>query len=820
MRALDGQLKPLTEQPVADQDGLPKVEAGTVGKTVAGWWWIDMPGLRGGSRLELELALPDKDAVELVVDAPPAVPVEWWHHPAGWAIKVASAELLTVSASYLERPGPLPSNPGYLLDRKGQGYSLNMIVEVVDTRLTVRIAGSPPVVVDEPLALGGSEHRGIALRWFSPLTRLKHLRIERLAKAELVSALVGPDALLRHGQRDQALAEYRLLATDHQGTALGAKALLRAYAVSALKGPDGKLQEGIYREICGHEQGDVIDQADRIRAKALWSCGEGVRALGVARDLVARRPDLNPILSLLADRTWSIDRPCGPEVLGLLAAAPSIGSLALPGLGITDLTPIAGRRAWSVAIAGNQISDLSPLAGSGCINLVASANRIADLAPLAGLGDLATLHLGDNRISDLRPLAGLSQLSVLTLATNSVASLAGLPAGIQELQLGMPVEASDTLRALNPLEPRAGGNPLADLAGLPVAQLRNLGLAGTRVADLAPLAQAAQLVRLDLSDTPVRDLAPLRGLPLTELYLSRCADLDPGTLELPKLQRLTARGLPTLDGALLARLLPGLTNLNAEQCRLESWPAVAAPALTEVNLSGTPLRDHANLRLAPALKQLHLRGCGLRRIDPALAGLPLQFLDLRDNALSDVAPLLQRPPAVLQLSGNPLDDAACEALIAAGRRLSRPDLAWQGASILAHRRGDLEPLRRVALPLSGRRCALYVSPEPIAAAEAQRLAAASGGRLAVCADEQANRRLAEVMPQGAFWLGVSLQAAAVVDDTGQEAPFVARMPPLRYRGYSALPRDGGRLALAQDGNWALCLDGRASGMVVEWDEVW
>jgi hypothetical protein len=124
------------------------------------------------------------------------------------------------------------------------------------------------------------------------------------------------------------------------------------------------------------------------------------------------------------------------------------------------------------------------------------------------------------------------------------------------------------------------------------------------------------------------------------------------------------------------------------------------------------------------------------------------------------------------------------------------------------------------MPLGRRRVAVFISPEPIAAAEALRLAAASGGRLAVFADEQVNRRLAEVAIFGALWLGVSLQGAEVLDDAGHAAPFVARMPAMRYRGYSALPRDGGRLALALDGNWTLCLEGKASGMVVEWDETW
>jgi len=823
MRALDGQLKELADPPQADATGLPLVPIPGKSKlAIAGWWWFDMPGMRGGSRLDLDLYFPRGDTIEMVIDAPPTPPVEWWHHPAGWAIKASSSDLLTIAASYLDRPGALKTNPGYLLDRPaGAGYSLSLIVEVVDTRMSVQIAGCQPIIIDEPLALGGSEHRGIGLRWFGPDSRLKRLRIERLAKAELVSPLVGPDALLRHGQREAALGEYRVLATDHQGTELGAKALLRAYAITALKGVDGTEQESIYREISGHERKDVVDHADHIRAKSLWSHGETARALGVARDLVARRPDLNPILSFLADRTWQVDRPWGAEVLALLTAAPSTGSLALVDLGITDLAPIAGRRAWSVIIDGNRISDLTPLIGSGCTFLSASANRISDLGPIASLTGLTSLTLSDNRVSDLRPLAGLTQLKSVNVSNNAITSAAGLPSGVQELLFGSLVDPSDSLRKLNQLEPRAGGNPISDISSLPVAELRNLSLAETKVTDLSVLTGARQLNRIDLGGSLVRDLSPLRGLPVSDLHLTRCSAVDLATIDLPALQRLNLRGLARVDAAFLARVLPTLTILNASQSGLESWPAVDAPALADLNLSGCALRDLGGLRLASALHILVLRGCGLRQIDPALTTLPLDRLDLRDNAITSLGDLLQRPPAVVLLTGNPLSDEACEALIAAGHCLSRPDLIWQGASIQASRRKDLAPLRRVAMPLGSKRVAVYLSPELIDVTEAQRLVVASGGRLLVPEDAVSNRRLADaVSTDRPLWLGLSLLSGQVVDDAGHEPPFVSRIPATRYRGYAALPRDGGRLGLAVEGTWALCLDGLAAGLVVEWDAEW
>ncbi|MGE3914406.1 MAG: leucine-rich repeat domain-containing protein, partial [Hyphomicrobiaceae bacterium] len=69
---------------------------------------------------------------------------------------------------------------------------------------------------------------------------------------------------------------------------------------------------------------------------------------------------------------------------------------------------------------------------------------------------------------------------------------------------------------------------LAPLAGL--ASLQSLTLAGTRVADLAPLAGLASLQHLTLAGTPVADLAPLAGLAsLQRLWLdgTPVADLAP-----------------------------------------------------------------------------------------------------------------------------------------------------------------------------------------------------------------------------------------------------------------------------------------------------
>jgi Leucine-rich repeat (LRR) protein len=826
LQVLNGKLQAVESTQAPDERGLALAEIPAAAGSL-GWWWLERPGLRGSSRVELEFDLPVKDAIELVIDASRRPPNDWWHHPSGWAMKIQVAEQLTVSAAYLDRPGPLPANPGYLLERPhGTGSRFAVNVEVSDTTLIVQVPGCPPVVITEPLALGGNDHRGIGLRWFNPEVRLTHMRIERLAQAELVSPLVGPDALLRHGLREAALAEYRLIATDHASSVIGSQALLRAYATASMhSNSEPGIQEDLYQEVRRREDPVLLDQADHIRAISLWSRGESARAVGVARDLVTRRTDLNPILAFLTDRTWQIDQACGDDVLKLLVAAPRIGSLALADLGITDLAPIRGRRAWSVNIANNRISDLAPLIGSGCTGLNAPANLIADLRPLASMKELTGLNLTGNQISDLRPLAHLGGLRQLSLAGNQIRSLEGIPAQVSELILGFIGDSLDTLRQANPTLRTVGSNPLDTLDGLPLAQLTYLAIAGTQVGDLESLRAARHLARLDLSGTPVRDLAPLDGLPISELNLSQCRHVDLTTVpKLPALRRVYLRETSAKHLGGIEAYMAQLTMLNASNSRLTSWPNLAAPELIDLNLNNCPLEDLSGLAQAPALKLLHLRGCGLRTFDSNLLAAGLDRLDLRDNRIVELGGLLESPhlPTNILLLGNPLSDAACASLIAAGRRLGRPNLVWQGASILAERQGDLTILKSVAMPYGRTLVAPFLSSVLLDAEDAQRLAKAAGARLNIPADAQQNELMANQSAgvDRPLWIGVSLAEGRLVDDLGRTPEFIAPTPGMPYRGYIALPRDGGRLAQVSGGNWSICLDGKGNGMVLEWDQGW
>ena len=690
----DGFFQPLMMGFAPDARGLGPVTPITNGQ--AGWWWYEASGLRGGVRLELELDMPVNDALEVAVNAAADRPRESWNHPAGWVVKIQSAEVLSLAVVYQDIPGPLQVDNGFLGGRPvGSTSRMQVTVEVRETSCTVSVAGSTPVTVNEPLALGGSDRRAIGIRFYSPQTRLRQLHVERLAAPELVSPLAGPDALLRHGLNDEAVAEYRLVAADHLRSVIGGEALLRAFAVRCrqLSGDD-PLRNELYAALRARGPGPLLDEADRVRAVALWAAGQPDLALGVAHDLVERRPDLNPVQAFLGDRTWAVSPTVGGELVRLLAATPNSVGVALGELGLSDLAALAGRRAWSVNVAGNQLTDLTPVANSGCTYLNAARNRISDLRPLFGMRALVRLNLADNQIADVTPLAVLPALRILDLSGNQVTTLAGLPTSLVDLSVGK--------------------NPLTALSGLPVAALQRLNVAQTPITDLAPLQAATQLNQLDISETPVVDATALSSLPLGWLKALRATVFDPATLGATSLKRLQLAGCPlAVPQRLQPQVLAGLQILDLSDTPTTQWPAMAASELRELLLTNCQLTEVGGLAGLGGLTRLDLRGN--RLVDASgLAGLhQLTRLDLRDNRLGGLGELLATPPAVLLVTGNPLTPAACRELISAGLRDRRSDLMWQGASLLCELHGETRPLRGVLCGTAAVSCRCPCGGHPV-----------------------------------------------------------------------------------------------------------
>ena len=193
--------------------------------------------------------------------------------------------------------------------------------------------------------------------------------------------------------------------------------------------------------------------------------------------------------------------------------------------------------------------------------------------PALSAEDLVEVELEDHeRWAELRTACELYELDLSGLHP-PLTGFQALPRSLRTLEL-----------AQTPFGDREAG-VLSELS-----ELRLLGLAGTAVHDLAPLAGLHELRALDLSHTPFRDLSPLIELPL--------------------------RGL-RVGGLLLAG---GQFEELAALGSLESL-AVHDSTLREDWLSG-PAR-------LPALRQLSLYRCELDRAGlAALAAGPLRELDL------------------------------------------------------------------------------------------------------------------------------------------------------------------------------------------------
>ncbi|AEE44198.1 leucine-rich repeat domain-containing protein [Cellulomonas fimi] len=175
------------------------------------------------------------------------------------------------------------------------------------------------------------------------------------------------------------------------------------------------------------------------------------------------------------------------------------------------------------------------------------------------------------KITSLEGVERLTSVQVVDLTDQSVHSLAPLSAltGLQSLRLTGNTEVTD----------------LTPLTGLPI---ENLGLSGTGVHDLFPLASTPTLQFVGLAATDVTDLGPLAassGLVELDVYEAAVADLTP-----------------------LANL-HALTRLDARGNRVEDvTPLAGMAALDELWIGGNPVHDLRPLLDAPALLGVDVEG--------------------------------------------------------------------------------------------------------------------------------------------------------------------------------------------------------------------
>ena len=272
---------------------------------------------------------------------------------------------------------------------------------------------------------------------------------------------------------------------------------------------------------------------------------------------------------------------------------------------------------------------------------------ITELWPADGVGELSgiqcavnivRLDLTGGGISDLAPLAGLTLLEQLYLDYNEVVGI----------------------------EPLAGLESLTDL-----------GLSHNEVAEIGPLAGLGSLVLLSLDDNAIVDVSPLvanGGLGHGDRVELRRNPLgaDSYLTHIPELRR---RGVwVSTDDDETPVDIPDAALRGAVERQLELAGISLSGGITRgdmgwiTGLSAEGVRELAGIEYAYRLEDLVVTRGWIADLTPLQGLTLLRHVDVADNAISDVAPLLAnsglgcswacRDWDYVDLTGNPLETNA------------------------------------------------------------------------------------------------------------------------------------------------------------------
>ena len=305
--------------------------------------------------------------------------------------------------------------------------------------------------------------------------------------------------------------------------------------------------------------------------------------------------------------------------------------LGLAGLGVRDISALAGLPLRNLDLSGNRISDASLISTFTRLwRLVLSDNGLTEIGFLEGLTGLRALDLRGNAIIDIGALSGLS-LTSLYLANNGFADVSALSA----------------LTELRTLDLR--GNTIIDIGPLSgLVSLTWLRLANNGFVDVSALSALTELHTLDLRGNAIIDIGPLSGL----VGLNWLDLANNGFADLSALSALTElRTLDLQENAIIdIGPLSGLVNLT--------WLLLSSNAIVDIR----PLSGLVNLT------GLSLWGNAVIDIDPLSELAKLTWLSLSNNRIVDIGPLgegaifdgLVASSAFVGLDGNPLSETSVE----------------------------------------------------------------------------------------------------------------------------------------------------------------
>lgn len=345
--------------------------------------------------------------------------------------------------------------------------------------------------------------------------------------------------------------------------------------------------------------------------------------------------------------------------LGALSQLVSLGQLRLADNRIADLTALKGLvKLWSLDIDRNDVSSLDPLFGlQELAKLQAADNRITSVAALSGMKQLQEVGLANNAITDIAAFAGKTSMRSLELSRNSVTDLAPL---------------SDMVNLWSLLLDHNAISDITPIAGLPT--LNNLSLNRNRITDVAPLAQKGALQWVDLSDNIISDIAPLvdqsifGGEAFSGAFLKLTGNpLDDASRD-DHIADLRALGIevdfigpgqpnevtdPTLRTQVSETLASGVVHVDDRS-------GLPFEFLTELHLMGRGVSSLAGLDAARALDTLYAASNEIGDLSPLSQLGELRQLDLRDNRITDLSPLVGNAGLStgdwLALDGNPLSE--------------------------------------------------------------------------------------------------------------------------------------------------------------------
>jgi Leucine-rich repeat (LRR) protein len=328
---------------------------------------------------------------------------------------------------------------------------------------------------------------------------------------------------------------------------------------------------------------------------------------------------------------------------GPLSFLPRLGFLHVYDCHLDDLSFVAGLSSLTaLEAAHNFIEDLAPLTfRPGLQYLDLQENELTQIEPLLALPALAHVRLANNRLDTNATSAAWNVITNLQARGVLVEFAPQRPAPIRPVILTQPVSlaayAGDNISLT--VHADGGGAPLNFRwlrDGVPLsdnARFHNTGGDVLWIDNVQPGDAGSYRVRI------WNDYGMTNSRTVTLRVLSGVAFVDPN-LERAVRDRL---GIPS---ALLAPAdLAALDWLDAYHYGITNLSGLEAAAnLFWLSLAENPgITDFSPLTLLPRLQNLYLGACNLQELDFLPALPPLRDLELRDNPITDLAPLAAQP---------------------------------------------------------------------------------------------------------------------------------------------------------------------------------